>query len=175
MSKAIKKSKTPFGGKKFKIQSVDIEVFPMGLRHMPVFMSRAGSILSLVMSKMKDLKIDKEVSNQDLKSTLSQVIPVLMSTCLDLFYECCNATGKDLETDEEYDCSEYLADLPHYEMVEVLQHWVEESFGSMGKLRPWIQLIESLVSKTTGEKMDLLSLLSKGSSPEEPPITNSSS
>jgi hypothetical protein len=156
--------------RKFKVRGIELEVYPMGLRHIPTFMSRIGSL-------MMSVNIDPKALGGDQKAILrsfTMALPMITSSCIDIFYSCCKATKFDLETNEPSDATAIVPDLPHYEMVECLQYWIEESFGSVEKLKPWIRMIETLIEKATGQKMDLLNSLSNSSSTQDTPSTISS-
>jgi len=45
--------------------------------------------------------------------------------------------------------------LPHWVVPQLVQAWIEESFGDEKKVRPWVTLVEQVVLRTTGQTIGI--------------------
>lgn len=131
-------------GKKLEIEGVTITVFPLSIKHVHEVTARLSSLLRLA-----------AVLQQ--KGRIEDVLPHLSQDALAVIGHCVVVEDGKFE------------DLPHQFLPPILEVWVEESFGA-GKWKPWISLIDSLVSKATGKPFSTLEMLSKSSSPADTPV-----
>lgn len=156
-----------FSGKKFNILGADFEVYPLSLAQAPQFISKLANIVATVGGvnlAMKDGELD--VNSKDNQKLLASLIPHLIQSSMDLFYGCVTAKhtikgGNKDGSDEVVDITDQIKDIPHDAAVPLIESWVDQSFGSIKKLQPWISLVESLMTKIGGEKFNLSELVSR--------------
>lgn len=149
---------TLFPGEAITVEGIDITVFPVGVAHLRQFNRAVEEVLPKIASQM-DLGKMGEVNLKDLGP---MVIPILLSDVLDLINDC--VVGVNL-TDKR---------LPHWVLAPIVQKWIEVSFGSEKKIRPWIEVVETTVMRMTGESPGIWDTLCQSRSAKDT-ISNSSS
>lgn len=134
-----------------------VTVYPLGVRHLRKFTEELSLLLGMLNSghvRGSEAEIGVKV--------MSEFGPVILSRLINVINECCVIQYKD-----EKDLS--LDDLPHWELPVIAQQWIEDSFGSEGKRKPWITAIETLMSRVLKKKTTISEMLSRSvSSPVTP-------
>lgn len=127
-----------------------VTVCPLGLLHMKKFSGDLTKFLSVMM----DVKIVRGSSQAEIgKKLMAQLTPFIIENLFDLVLECCTfSEGVTIEN------------LPHWDTPAIVDAWIDESFGEPKKWKPWMTLIDSTVSRVTGETFSLLETLSQLSS-----------
>lgn len=154
-----------FKGKQFKVMGADWQVYPLGLKQAPEFLTNLANIISQIGGvnlAFKDGELD--INDKKNQQMMLSLMPMLINSSMNLFYKCVSGKYEDPETGETVDVSDRVGDLPHDEAVPLIEHWAEESFGSAKKIKPWMSLIDNLVSRVSGEPFSISGLASKGSS-----------
>lgn len=132
------------------------QVHPVSLRHMRKFSLAVGRAVAAIGT----LEVSKGGKLEDrARSVIPVVVPIVLEDLLDLVVECCvQPEGQMPRMD--------IRDLPHWLVVPVVEVWIDESFGSEDKLRPWVAATERLLSRASGKPIDIWRTLSKLSSPQ---------
>lgn len=136
-----------FPGRVVKIKTakgeVDVTVYPMPIE---AFRRFKESCLSLI--DVFNKAGGSEILGGGWQSILPVLLPVVVDEYLDLLAECVD--GVDLLHKR---CPQHLFPL-------LAKEWIFESFGTEEKLRPWTDLIGEVLTKVTGDEVDLWSTLS---------------
>ena len=118
-----------FPGRVVNVNGVDIMVVPMGVRHLRRFSDAVAKIMPTLITVVGDQNDSQEAWVRKLVST---ILPFALSDLLVLIDDCVDV---DLE------------DLPQWVLPKIAEVWVEESFGSEEKIRPWKDLMVSMKAK----------------------------
>jgi hypothetical protein len=114
----------------------------------------------LIASTLIFQEAEKELNSLIVKEILRTMLPVVIGDLMDLVAEC--TKGVDVKR------------LAHWHVAPIAEAWIEESFADIKKLEPWIQMIDNLLEKMTGTKMNLWDKLLRFSSPSDTPPSTSS-
>lgn len=151
----MEEMKTLLPGREVKLSNgIVAVVYPTGFRHIVKFSQTFGTILK-VASKL----------NAQAKpgSDLAHVIGIeLMTACLSEVLELAQACVRFDPPNVKFD------DLPHWEVPAILEAWVDLSFGSEEKVRPWIAAVTKLITAAKSSPW-ISGMLSKVSSPPATP------
>lgn len=157
------------------VRYTDVELVPgrlwarcheMGVRHVRAF---TGDLMRVGQAVFA-------AGHENERDLMAMLVPHLIDHAFKLIEETVevgvlDTTGKQIER-----IREPLDELPHEFLPIIVQAWVEQSFGDLGKWKPWADAIESLVRRLTGkDEFSVGKLLSDRSSREESASENSSS
>tara|TARA_Y100000114_G_scaffold153211_1_gene172773 strand:- start:627 stop:1079 length:453 start_codon:yes stop_codon:yes gene_type:complete len=138
--------KTLFPGRKVSIeaggQNISFHVRPMAVSHF----RRFKDAVSKALEKIGGTTLDSG-------SLMVTIIDLVADDLMDVINECVD--GIDLTDDH---CPVWL-------FPQLATEWFEESFGDEGKVKPWVELIEKVVERFSGTKVNLWESLT-ASSPE---------
>ena len=142
---------TLYPGTEVVLEKFTVTVYPLAFSHLKKFSSQFGGVLRVI----ANTTIPKNVSkNEATKAMMIQAIPYVLENCAELFEEC-------VVFDESLRGGDSTLDLvPHWEIPKIIEAWIIESFGDEGKWRPWIDTIENIIKKVTGEELQILETLS---------------
>lgn len=161
------------------------KVYPAALRHMERFSNEVVSVAMVAFDALKvkiaggKIEINQKAIEPD--RVIQSVMPMLLQNGFGLIKDCVRLR---LEGEsEEYTLDE--VDLPQWLVPEIVQAWIEESFGSEKKRAPWATFLNGILrrfEKTTtgttadkdGEESSTLGMLSKVFSPQDTPAPTSS-
>lgn len=158
-----------FPGKVFEIKGqgdevAKISIFPIGAAHLRQFTEQIERIVPKIVSQVDLTKLHD--GKEAFKELLPMIAPIIVGDLLDLVSAC--VTGIDLTADY----------LPHWFLPQIVEIWLLESFGDPEKIKPWITIIETIMEKTTGTRLQIWGELSKSLSravtPSKPSSENSS-
>ncbi len=136
--------------------AVVVHVYPPGLVHLEQFSTRVASILGVLANT--DLRgLQGGASKVVVGNLLERLGPLILSDLTGLVRECCV-----VEVEGHPEAT--LDDLPHWHLAAVVEAWVEESFLEERKWRPWLEALERLISKATGQPFSISEMLSSSSS-----------
>lgn len=157
--------------------SLAVMVYPLGARHLRRFSTQIVGILST----MSQVRVPKSATEEALYQTmLGQAIPTLMSEGFDLLQDTCvvgEMVGTGPETYEfvESERENALEEIPHWELPTILEAWVELSFGTSRKRKPWVKMLDNLGRRITRKKdFSITGLFSSSSDSQDTPSSNSS-
>lgn len=150
-----------FVGIQGETSQVSAIVYPVSFRSLQAFtkvMLKMTDVISSMGStqipkslaeaaKSGDEKAKMEVNKIMTRETLKALAPFVVSECLDLVKEC--VKGVDIEQ------------LAHWHVAPIIEAWIMENFGSLGKLQPWIQAVDNLITQATGETPNLWETVSQ--------------
>ena len=138
--------KTLFPGRQVTIdaggQKITFSVRPMAVSHFRRFKDAVSKALEKIGG-----------STLDSGSLMVTIIDLVADDLMDVINECVD--GIDLTDDH---CPVWL-------FPQLATEWFEESFGDEGKVKPWVELIEKVVERFSGTKVNLWESLT-ASSPE---------
>ena len=133
--------KALFPGEEYTIETAEgyddltVVIYPLGVGHMRRFSAAVEQVLPKIASQ-----VNLSAIADNPKEMMSMVIPILLSDALDLINGC--VVGVDL-------CD---PNFPHWELPPILDIWIKESFGTSGKVRPWVEVVENTVEQMTGNR-----------------------
>ena len=167
-----------FPGSKIPVQTqegstIDVWVFPHGVGHIRKFKEAMERVFVRIGAlKLAPMEFPEDLNGMTAQQwamvtiagakNLPQIALVVIDELLDLLAEC--VKGIDIKSTE----------CPIWVLPEVALAWLMETFGDEKKARPWINMVEQNIKKTTGTDMGLWELLSKRSSAQATPSTSSS-
>lgn len=125
----------------------DIVVFPLGVGNIRAFNKAVERILAQLSNN-----IDLRRITSDPGQAITAIVPMIMSDALEIVDSC--VEGVNILHPR----------FPHHLLPDIVRAWMEESFGTEGKRRPWVLLLEEGLSKLAGKKVGLSDTLSKFSS-----------
>ena len=138
--------KTLFPGKQVTIdadgQKLTFTVRPMAVSHFRRFKDAISKALEKIGG-----------GNLDSVGLMITIIDLVADDLMDVINECVD--GVDLTDDH---CPVWL-------FPQLATEWFEESFGDEGKVKPWVGMIEKVVERFSGQKVNLWESLTQ-SSPE---------
>ena len=151
------------------VEDLIVTVYPMGIRHLKQFIHNIEEVIPRIASqvdmgqlfKAKKRKVlDMGEGNApvideqpDIMTMLLPIaVPILCTDLLDLLNEC--TIGLDLN--EQY--------APHWWMPMIAEVFVEESFGTEAKLRPWVEAVDNVIGRLLGESPGISEMLFKPAS-----------
>jgi hypothetical protein len=127
-----------------------VRVVPMGVVHMRRFISALEEVIPKIAVQVDFQKVaggDKGLSN-----LIPMIVPILTSDLIDLLDVC--VEGLNLRT----------PGIPHFWLPQLAEAWIDESFGSEDRARPWVDTVDRVLSKVTGnEPLGLWATLSRSS------------
>ena len=115
-----------FPGREVDIGGIPVKVMPLGVRHIRKFSDAVGRIMPTIVGVIGNEKLGKEEWTNKVVTTL---MPFAMSDLLGLIDDCVDVD---------------LNSVPQWELPKIAEAWIEESFGSEEKLRPWRDLMTRL-------------------------------
>ena len=154
-----------------------VVVFPVAFKHL----SRFSTQITSVLQKLAGVEVSRSASAEQKRATLVlAAIPLIAQELLGLI-EATTVTGVVDERDKFHmvpegdEAHEAIADLPHWELPEVVEKWFDLSFGQPRKYRPWLAVAEKAIAKLTGQKISISEMFSKHLSSQDTAATTSSS
>lgn len=126
-------------------------VYPLGFTHFDRFSRDIVSVGLVLLDALRikvsgDGKVTMEQGEIDPEKLIQAAAPLLMRNAFAMVRDC--VTVK-LEGEGD-DAKEYRLDeveIPHWCVPDIVDAWVEESFGTEGKWMPWKKLMTSLMSR----------------------------
>lgn len=144
------------------------EAFPVGARHLTVFTRNMASFAQTVKAL-----IDSQGPNGELqpRTLAMSLIPLLSGDLLQLVDDVVVITPNE----EEFQHLKIrVMDLAHWHLPAIIDAVIEQSFADPNCLRPWVQVIDGLVTRVTGEPSNLWDELSQAwSEPASNPASSS--
>lgn len=170
-----------------------VKVYPAALRHMERFSNEVISVAMVAFDALKvklaggKIEIDQKAIEPD--RVIRSVAPMLLQSGFGLIKDCVRIR---LEGEsEEYTLDD--VDLPQWFVPEIVEAWIEESFGSEKKRAPWATFLSGMLRRfkmdgvtlttaatetetadETEEPSSTSATPSKGSSPQDTPEPTSS-
>lgn len=136
-------------------KNLAVMVYPLGAKHLRRFSTQIVGILST----LSQVRVPKNQGEEALYQTMvAQAVPSLMSEGFDLLQDTCvvgemvSVGPNEMKFIAAETQDNALDELPHWELPTVLEAWVELSFGTSGKRRPWIKMLNNLGTKLTKKK-----------------------
>ena len=146
--------KTLFPGRTVTIeaggQSLTFSVRPMAVSHFRRFKEAVSKALERIGG-----------GDLDSGSLMVTVVDLVADDLMDVINECVD--GIDLTDDA---CPVWL-------FPKLATDWFDESFGDEGKVRPWVDLIEQVVGRFSGTKLNLWDSLTQSSQEQDGPSEKS--
>lgn len=121
--------------------TLPIEISPVGFRHI----KRYGAFIATALASLS--RLDKD-ADQDV--TIAHLVPVILTNGLGLLEDCVKVRGHKIG----------LEDLPHEYLPPIVETWLLESFFGERKWKPWVTMVENLMTHYTGENPKILEKLS---------------
>lgn len=139
---------------KFK---VEIDVLPLGFRHLRTFSEKITTALGVVGS----MSLPAGQSAEQLgKAIMMRAAPLLMGDLFELLRECVVITKP---------VTVKLDDLPHWLVPTIVTTWLELSFGDPKKWRPWIGAIDQAMASLTRQPFSILETVQQAVSRPDTP------
>mgnify|MGYP001557853467 CR=1 FL=1 len=149
--------RTFFPGIKIQLSDrLSVEVFPIGTKHLEKFSEQVGVIIGIIASENLEKTIDPLTQKETLdvaaivKRAAPQIIKYCSTHALDLLQECCFFEPVQFP----------IRELPHYKLPPILAAFIDQSFGSGDKLRPWVEVVELALSRIAGQRVEIWETLS---------------
>ncbi len=141
------------------LHQVEVEVLPLGFRHLRVFSDKITTALGVVGS----MSLPVGQSTEQLgKAIMMRAAPLLMADLFDLLKECVVITKP---------ATVKLDDLPHWLVPPIVSTWLELSFGDPKKWRPWIEVIDQAMASVTRKPFSILQTVQQAVSRPDTPGT----
>jgi len=124
---------------------VHAKVYPMGFRHIGDFMRDIEDALPKVSAKLDLKRLGGDDANDRAKAMVDLLTVAIPLCCTDLLHvvnECVD--GVDLNDDR----------IPHWCMPKIIEAWIDESFGSPEKVRPWMEAVDRILARTSDGSED---------------------
>jgi hypothetical protein len=178
-----------FPGKKVPLDpaqpdGVGVTVYPVGVRHLDRFSEVLNDALHEILRAVPDdvvkalfekdappvpglerpgLGAPPDAKTRMAWDVVKELVPgltrVVTKEMFHLVGECCRPNPFTILVPDG-------PELPHWYGGALLDAWLEQSFDSEQKVRPWVRAMENLVERLTGERVDLWGPLSRFFSPE---------
>lgn len=136
-----------------KDTEVPFTVYPIGAKHIRQYSRNVMGIIRILWEQNQE--DPQQFATAALMS--SDLIPIVIEHALDIINDCVQFEGEGIDLDS----------LPHWVVPQIVEIWIDESFGSETKLRPWVEAIEKALKKVMKREVSLSSLFSKLSSPPD--------
>jgi hypothetical protein len=131
---------------------VEFKVYPAGVLHFRQFsVAIARTLSSFSRIELKRDSETKKISPASLQAMLPALMEVILTDLTELIIECVKPNPSKA---------------PHWIMPRLLEAWLVENFGEAHKVRPWVEAVELVIWKITGEKVPLWETFSKALSPQ---------
>lgn len=128
-------------------EGVDAVVYPLSVRHLRKFNQAIEELIPKIASQVDLRAFSGE--KFDIGKALPMVVPILLSDALDLIADC--VEGVNI-LDEHF---------PHWKLPDIVDAWIQTSFGSEERVRPWIEVVEKNIARLTGESPGIWDTLSQ--------------
>ncbi len=136
---------------------VEIDVLPLGFRHLRTFSDKITTALGIVGS----MSLPAGQSPEQLgKAIMMRAAPLLMGDLFELLRECVVITKP---------VTVKLDDLPHWLVPKIVTTWLELSFGDPKKWRPWIGAIDQAMTSLTRQPFSILATVQQAVSRPDTP------
>lgn len=125
-----------------------------------------GSTLEELEQVARAQELLRAIEKKQQEAAVTILAPYVSTTLLDLVEDCVMVpvNGKDVRLSVALKNEKYAHTLPHWIMPSLVTAWVEKSFGTEAKWRPWIAATEEALSRMVGKKVSLSGALSVASS-----------
>jgi len=155
-----------FPGTPVPIEGTDVEaiVYPLRVEHLRRFIHAMERRLPSVLSVIGDVPDFNDTSPEGKKKIQNAVAAIAMlaiDDLLDLLEDCVDGVS--------------VSELPQWALPPIAECWIMESFGSVPKVKPWIDALEVMVKRITGKDMHLWQTLSNSLLKEGTPSSQSRS
>jgi hypothetical protein len=128
-----------------------VRVYPVPYRELRKFTKHISDAIRQLQSGITIVKrADGTVDPKTLKVLLPASVEVIIDNLLELVSTCCQPS---------------IEEVPHYALPPILEAWLDENFGTEERIRPWVQAIETLLLKLTGERYPIWETFSNVLSP----------
>lgn len=138
-------------------------VFPMGFLHI----SKFSKELTFALTTLSRVAIPVDATaEQKTAAIAAQMVPYIANNLLDLVSDCTKFSNPERG----------FENLAHWEVPEIIEAWIEESFGSEKKWKPWVATVERILNRFLNPKepIRILETLSSGLSSADTQSTKSS-
>lgn len=115
-----------FPGRTVELEGFTCTVYPLGVKHLRKFQRQIGRIVSSVSAMKVPAGTDKDVLE---KWVIAEVVPLIVADAFELLIDCIII--------KKGDDTIPLEEAPHHWLPILGTHWVQDSFGSEEKIRPW--------------------------------------
>lgn len=124
-------------------------VYPLGFTHFDRFSRDIVSVGLVLLDSLRlkvggDGKVTMDEGEIEPDKMIQAAAPLLMRNAFSLVRDC--VTVK-VEGDDEKEYRLDEIEIPHWCVPDIVDAWVEESFGTEGKWMPWKKLMTSLMSR----------------------------
>lgn len=142
-----------------------VTVYPLGVWHLKKYGDTIAKCCTDIAGKVGPLKVQTKtlVSEGGLgelpvidsgpemlsASFITAAAPIVVEHLLPIIAEC--VQGLDLKDPR----------VPAWALPPIAEAWIEESFGSQEKIRPWVGLVEMVLSRLSGQPVNLWGELSQ--------------
>lgn len=124
------------------------KVYAIGPRHLKKYGKEVGQAMAALIQIAIKPGVDVKIQ------LIMQMVPWVMSNCLDLVEECTKLQDPAVTWDA----------LPHWALPEIIRAWLLENFDEEYKWGPWVAVAEQALKSVTGRTVEISETLSKLSS-----------
>lgn len=137
-----------FPGEKVELaEGVSITVRPSTISHIPIFVNALENAEPFLELYRMLLEHEEKNTPVDWTKVLPEMTPLLIGPLSEVLND---SIQEDVR----------VQDLPHWILPSILESWARQSFGDLGKLRPWVIAFENLIRKVSGKELHLWDALS---------------
>lgn len=136
--------------------TVTLQVYPMGVAHIPQFRRAIGTALSSIQSSgldmkalLDEVKTKKADADVDWAALLAPLGPAIVDELHSLVCDCTHGPI-DLRDPR----------VPHWVMAQCVNVFLRSSFGGEHKVRPWMDLVDGMLESVVGVRVGLWETLS---------------
>lgn len=114
--------------------NIKATVFPLGVVHIRKFQRQ----LTTVMTTLQSMKLPNIEDKKAVEAfVMAELIPIVLNDAFDMLADCIRITRGDAVIPFEQ--------MPHWHLAPVATTWLEESFGSEEKVRPWKEALARMM------------------------------
>jgi len=138
-------------------RTIEVSVRPLGFKQM----GRFGDAINKIAPRIHKSGLDLgDLQTKGIPILMATIVPLVLEDLLPLIAECCS--GLDLTT------------CPHWLLPPIIEAWLNESFGSADRIRPWVEVVDNTLERLTGKPVGMWEILSNSLSPQATASTTSS-
>lgn len=165
-----------YPGFKLPVESVpglEVRVYPLGFTHLKKYADRLGRLAAVA----SQIEIPKSIPRNEQPAVLLRALaPHLVKEVVEVVEECIvfpmavtqneklmrfTHPNDPVKDDPEFDCYQVtMSDLSHEAVPEIVGAWVKASFSSKKHYGPWLDMVQNLLNRATGQQFNIMETIS---------------